>query len=76
MLGDIESQGRLPHRGARGQDDQLAFMHAGRHLIQLEKSGGDTLNPFARIQKDIQPALELFNDLPRTCQRIRRPHVP
>ncbi len=41
LLGEVERQGGLAHRGACGEDDHLAGLHAAQHLVQVRKAGRD-----------------------------------
>ena len=37
---DVQREGRLTHGGAAGDDDQIARVHAGRHLVEPLEAGG------------------------------------
>ena len=39
MLGDVQHETRLAHRGARRDDDQVATLEAARHLVEIGKPG-------------------------------------
>ena len=41
MLRDIQRERGLTHRGAAGDDDEIARLHAGRQLIEVPITGRD-----------------------------------
>ena len=69
MLRDVERQRGLPHRRARGQDEELAAVQPAGHLVQLRKTRSDAAQPRARVQQSVDPALVLIDNLPRANQR-------
>ena len=68
VLRDIEGQRRLPHRGPRRQNDQLARMQPAGHLVELGVTGANALYALAGIEKSVEAALVLFDDLRRAGQ--------
>ena len=40
-LGDVDRQRGLAHRRARRQDDQIAFLQARRHAVEVEEAGAN-----------------------------------
>src|SRR5579884_1642308 len=63
MLRHVQRECGLAHRRPGRQDEQFAGMKATRHLIELRKTGADSLNAFARIEESIKTTLKLLNDL-------------
>ena len=57
---------------ARGNNDQLAFAQAARHFVQLQESSADSFNALAGIEKRVDAALEIVNDLRGIRQRRAR----
>ena len=41
ILGDVQGQGGLAHGGAGGDDDQVARLETGGHVVQIHIAGGD-----------------------------------
>ena len=53
MLGDVERHGRLPHRGAGGDDEEVARVHPAGHFIEFEEPGANALDALARVEKGL-----------------------
>ena len=70
MVRDVQRERRFAHRGPRGEDDQLAFVHARRHLIELVETRADALDALAGIEKDVDAAFETGEDLLGVDQRV------
>jgi len=70
MRGDVlcyvQCQRRLAHGRPRGQDEQFTRIQAAGHLVQLEKTGAQSLDALARIEEGVDTILELVDDL---CRR-------
>ena len=41
ILGDVHGERGLAHRRAAGDDDQVAGLQAGGHVVQIGEAGGD-----------------------------------
>ena len=41
VLGDVQHQARLAHRGTAGDDDQVRLLEPGGHAVQVLVAGGD-----------------------------------
>jgi hypothetical protein len=39
VLGDVQREGRLAHRRARRQHDEVALLQAGRHAVEVVEAG-------------------------------------
>ncbi len=68
VRGDIERQGGLPHRGARGQNDEIGRLEAGSQLVELEEPRvdagdrlpllGEVFDPFDAERADLSQGKE------------------
>ena len=48
---DVEHEARLPHRRPRGDDDEVGFLEARRHLVELDEAARDAGDePALRLQ--------------------------
>src|SRR4051794_39157072 len=72
MLSHVQRERSLTHRRSGRDNNQLTFVEPGRHLVQFAKAGADSPNTLARVEKDIQTAFEIANDLPGVDQRLTR----
>ena len=63
VLGDVEGEGGLAHGGARGEDEEFAAVQAAGHFIELGEAGADALDALAGIEKGVDAAFELLDDL-------------
>ena len=55
--GDAEAERRLPHRGARGEDDEVAGLEPGREEVELAEPRGNAGDLDARLV-ELRDALE------------------
>jgi hypothetical protein len=65
VLRDVHHQRRLPHRGAGGDDDQIAVLESGRHLVEVAvarrdagEAGSRLLQPLDVLERRPQDLLD------------------
>ncbi len=78
VLGDVERQRRLAHRGAGGEDDQVASLQPGGVLVELGVAGGEAGDRLAlfrhlldRAQRVVRDALD--RDEPAAAAGLLQP---
>ena len=57
VRGDAEPERRLPHRGSRREDDEIAWLEAGGQEVELAEAGRDARDLDARLVQ-LRDALE------------------
>ena len=70
VLRDVQRQRRLAHGRPRGQNHQFAFVQPAGHFIQLQEAGAEALDALAGIEKGVDAAFELVQNLLGVHQRV------
>ena len=73
VLGDVQAERRLPHRGTRGDDDEVALLQAARHLVEVDEAGGDAGDELAALGELVDGAEALLDDLPDLDEALPDP---
>ena len=60
---DVQSQGSLAEGGARRDDDQLAWLQARGHIVQLGEAGLNPRDALAAIKKHVDVAETRLDDI-------------
>ena len=63
VLRDVDGPGRLAHRGTRGDDDELAALQAGGHLVELDVVRGEAGDFAALLVERVDGAEAVGDDL-------------
>ncbi len=63
ILGDVDGQGGLAHRGAGGDDDQLALLQAAGHAVEFGEVGGQAGNLAALLVQIVDIPEGVLDDL-------------
>ena len=63
VLRDVQREGGLSHGGARGQDEQVAAVHAAVSFVELQEAGADAFDALAGIEEGADAALVVLQNL-------------
>ena len=62
IAGHREHEGRLTHRGAGGDDDEVGVLPAGRDLVQVGKAGGQSAEALLPVGCPLKQLARLLDD--------------
>ncbi len=70
VLGHVEAERCLAHRGPAGDDHEVAFLQAARHLVDVDEPGGQPGDDVLRLGELVDRPEALLDDLPHVDEAL------